>query len=130
MQSYVDAGVLVAQEGLIYLEREAAGRVRKGLMVALDLEQYDYNKGSGSLVRATEGTILDRLPPRMKIREGAPLELPHIMVLIDDPEDRGRDGPAAQVRLEPVVDRAEVRSAVEIQIRLDKRLGGVFLTGG
>ena len=55
-------------------------------MLALDLEQYDYNKGSQTLIRATEGTIIDRLPPRMKIREGASLELPHILVLIDDPE--------------------------------------------
>ena len=54
-------------------------------MLCLDLERYDYNKGSASLIRATEGTILDRLPPRMAIREGAALELPHILVLIDDP---------------------------------------------
>jgi hypothetical protein len=55
-------------------------------MLALDLEQYDYNKGSRTLIRATEGTIIDRLPPRIRIREGAPLELPHILVLIDDPD--------------------------------------------
>ena len=57
-------------------------------MVALDLETYDYNKGSQTLIRATEGTILDRLPPRMQVRRGAPLELPHILVLYDDPEFR------------------------------------------
>jgi hypothetical protein len=55
-------------------------------VLALDLEQYDYNKGSCSLIRATEGTIIERLPPRMRIREGAKLELPHILVLIDDPD--------------------------------------------
>ena len=55
-------------------------------MLALDLEQYDYNKGSTSLIRATEGTILERIPPRVRIRSGAPLELPHILVLIDDPQ--------------------------------------------
>ena len=55
-------------------------------MLALDLEQYDYSKGSASLIRATEGTILERIPPRVRIRSGAPLELPHILVLIDDPE--------------------------------------------
>jgi hypothetical protein len=54
-------------------------------MLALDLEYYDFNKGSQSLIRATEGTILERIPPRMRIREGALLELPHILVLIDDP---------------------------------------------
>jgi len=55
-------------------------------MVALDLETYDYNQGSQTLIRATEGTILDRLPPRMQVRRGAPLELPHILVLYDDPQ--------------------------------------------
>lgn len=59
---------------------------RKGLIVALDLEQYDYSVWSQTLIRATEGTILDRLPPRIEIRKDAPLESPHIMVLIDDPE--------------------------------------------
>jgi hypothetical protein len=54
-------------------------------VLALDLEAYDYNKGSSSLIRATEGTIVDRLPPRIKIREGATIELPHILVLVDDP---------------------------------------------
>ena len=54
-------------------------------MVALDLERYDFSKGSQSLIRATEGTILDRLPPRIRIRQDALLELPHIMVLVDDP---------------------------------------------
>ncbi len=56
-------------------------------MVCLDLEQYDYNKGAQTLIRATEGTILDRLPPRIRIREKAALELPHILVLFDDPND-------------------------------------------
>jgi hypothetical protein len=54
--------------------------------MALDLEEYDYSKGSGTLIRATEGTIVSRIPPRLKIREGAAVELPHILVLIDDPE--------------------------------------------
>jgi len=87
MNTYLNDGVFEEYSGLIYLERQAAGKTRKGLMVAIDLEKYDYNKGSESLVRATEGTIVDRLPPRVKIRKGAPLESPHIMVLIDDPED-------------------------------------------
>lgn len=88
MQQYLDNGILVPQEGMIYVERTVAGKTRKGLLVCLDLEKYDFNKGSTSLIRATEGTILDRLPPRIKIRENAALELPHILVLIDDPEDR------------------------------------------
>jgi len=86
MRKYLDAGTLQPREGLIYVERTVAGKMRKGLLLALDLERYDYTKGSSSLIRATEGTIVERLPPRMKIREGAALELPHILVLIDDPE--------------------------------------------
>jgi Protein of unknown function (DUF1015) len=56
------------------------------LVVALDLEHYAFNAGAKTLIRPTEGTILERLPPRIRVREDAPLELPHVMVLIDDPE--------------------------------------------
>lgn len=87
MRAYLDEGVLEPHEGLIYVEREVEGKTRRGLMLCLDLEQYDYNRGSQSLIRATEGTILERLPPRMQIRRGAALELPHILVLIDDPQE-------------------------------------------
>jgi hypothetical protein len=85
MRKYMDEGILQPYDGLIYVERTVGGRTRKGIVLCLDLEAYDYTKGSSSLIRATEGTIVDRLPPRMKIREGALLELPHILVLIDDP---------------------------------------------
>ncbi len=87
MKTYLDKGLFETYEGLILVERQAAGKTRRGVMLALDLECYDFNKGSQSLIRATEGTILERLPPRIKIRSGAPLELPHILVLIDDPQD-------------------------------------------
>jgi hypothetical protein len=87
MRKYLDESILEEREGMIYVERLAAGKIRQGLMLAIDLEEYDYNIGSTSKVRATEGTILDRIPPRVRIRENASLELPHIMVLIDDPED-------------------------------------------
>jgi hypothetical protein len=86
MNQYLTEGLLEPREGLILVERKASGKTRHGVMLALDLERYDYSKGSQSLIRATEGTVLDRLPPRIKIREGAPLEIPHILVLIDDPE--------------------------------------------
>jgi hypothetical protein len=86
MRRYLEQGILEAREGMVYVERSVSGRMRRGLLLALDLERYDYNKGSSSLIRATEGTIVERLPPRMQIREGAALELPHILVLIDDPE--------------------------------------------
>ncbi|MEO8355364.1 MAG: DUF1015 domain-containing protein [Chloroflexota bacterium] len=85
MRKYTDEGILQPYDGLVYVERTVGGKTRKGIVLCLDLEAYDYNKGSSSLIRATEGTIVDRLPPRMKIREGATLELPHILVLIDDP---------------------------------------------
>lgn len=72
---------------LLYIERKLdGGKTRYGLIGKLDLEQYDYSKGSGTPVRATEGTVLERIPPRMRVRRNAPIELPHIMVLIDDPD--------------------------------------------
>lgn len=88
MDAYLAEGTLENKgKGFIYVERQTShAPMRKGLIIALDLEKYDFNKGSQTLIRATEGTILDRLPPRMKIRQGASLESPHIMVLIDDPE--------------------------------------------
>ena len=86
MKKYTEEDILVSYEGLILVKRTVDGKTRHGLMLALDLERYDFNKGSQSLIRATEGTIIDRLPPRMKIREGATLEMPHILVLIDDPQ--------------------------------------------
>lgn len=73
---------------MVYLRRRTTSGVRRGLIAALDLEQYDYSKGSKSMIRATEETIIERLPPRIKIRENAPLEAPHIMVLIDDKSDK------------------------------------------
>jgi Protein of unknown function (DUF1015) len=85
MRKYMDEGILQPRDGLIYVERAVGGKIRKGVILCLDLERYDYNKGSSSLIRATEGTIVDRLPPRIKIRQGATMELPHILVLIDDP---------------------------------------------
>lgn len=70
---------------LIYVERRlASGAVRKGLVGAVDLEAYDYHAGSVSPIRATEQTVLSRVPPRVHIRENASLELPHIMLLIND----------------------------------------------
>lgn len=70
----------------IYLQRQFSnGNTRNGLILSVDLEQYNFDKDSTSLIRATEGTVLDRIPPRMKVRKNASLESPHIMLLIDDP---------------------------------------------
>lgn len=88
MASYIDGGVFAApQRQMVYVERTTAyGRVRKGLVAALDLDSYEWKPFSTALTRATEATILERIPPRMEIRRGAPLELPHIMLLANDPQ--------------------------------------------
>lgn len=88
MSQYISHGILEPQKpGFILVDRSTPHTAsRKGLILAVDLECYDYKAGSKTLIRATEGTVLDRIPPRVKIRENAPIELPHIMLLIDDPE--------------------------------------------
>lgn len=88
MTKYLEENRLHCLENtLIYIERKLDnGKTRYGLIGKLDLEQYDYAKGSGTPIRATEGTVLERIPPRMRVRRNAPIELPHIMVLIDDPD--------------------------------------------
>ena len=87
MEGYLANGVFkTLPDSLIYLERtQSDDRVRHGLIGCIDLEQYDFTPGSGALIRATEGTVLERIPPRVRVREHAPLELPHVMLLIDDP---------------------------------------------
>ncbi len=86
MEHYLSGDVFrELHQKYILVERTLAdGKIRRGVMMALDLEQYRYEAGSKSPIRATEGTVLERIPPRVKIRRNAPLELPHIMILIDD----------------------------------------------
>jgi hypothetical protein len=111
MREYLDQNLLVAQDGIVLVERSVDGKTRHGLMLALDLERYDYNKGSQTLIRATEGTIIERLPPRIKIRQGALLELPHILVLIDDPN---------QTVIEPVVaKRSSLKRLYDFELMMD-----------
>lgn len=88
MQEYLDNDVFKELKNcLIYVERTmSGGRVRKGVVASIDLEEYDFTKGSKSAIRATEGTVLERIPPRVKIRENAPLEFPHVILLVDDKE--------------------------------------------
>lgn len=87
MDRYLAEGKLEEKEqGFVLVKRTACDKTRYGLVMALDLEQYDFHKGSSTLIRATEGTIESRIPPRLRIREGARMELPHILVLIDDPD--------------------------------------------
>ena len=86
MDSYLENGAIAkVVHGFVLIERTTPAGVRPGLAVALDLEAYDYSVDSRSLIRATEGTVAERVPPRAKIRAGAKLELPHVMMLIDDP---------------------------------------------
>lgn len=86
MKKYIDNGLFKEyKDAIIYVERmQSNGKLRCGVVGAVDLEEYDFNKGSQSLIRATEGTILSRIPPRKRVRIDAPLELPHILMLIDD----------------------------------------------
>jgi len=87
MHRYLDEGLLQEHAGAVYVERQTGtgARVRRGLMLELDLEHYDFRPASTSLIRPTEGTIVERLAPRIEVRRDAALELPHILVLIDDP---------------------------------------------
>lgn len=118
MQEYLHNGTLVKQpQGFVLVERTAAGNTRHGLVMALDLEKYDYRKGSGTLIRATEGTIVERIPPRLRIREGAAVELPHILVLIDDPEE---------TVIEPLTAQAE---KLPLLYDTDLMLGGGHISG-
>ena len=86
MAKYLDEELFTEyKDSMIYLERtQKDGRVREGLIGMVDLEDYSYEKGSQTLIRATEKTVIERIPPRLKVRENALVELPHIMILIDD----------------------------------------------
>ncbi|WP_028511159.1 DUF1015 domain-containing protein [Ruminococcus sp. NK3A76] len=86
MEKYIADGIFTEyKDALIYIERvQDDGKVRAGLVGCIDLEEYDYSKGSSSPVRATEATVVERIPPRLKVRRGADIELTHIMILIDD----------------------------------------------
>ena len=89
MKEYLGAGVFAPPfNGFIYIERKTAfGRMRRGLVAQIDLETYEWKPFSKANIRATEATIVDRIPPRKEIRKGAPLELPHIMLLVNDKDD-------------------------------------------
>ena len=85
MKEYVKENLFdTFKECFILVKRTCSSSSRWGLMAALDLDRYSWEKGSTSLIRATEGTILSRIPPRKRIRKDAPMEIPHIMVLISD----------------------------------------------
>lgn len=105
MLDYVNREIFAEyKSSYIYLERTLAdGSLRQGIVGMVDLEEYDFSKGSQSLIRATEGTVLERIPPRVRIRENATLELPHVMLLIDDEEKKIIE-PLAEMNLKKVYD--------------------------
>ena len=119
MADYLAKGLLApaVDPGFILCERTVASGTRLGLVCAVDLEEYSFEKGSLPLIRPTEQTITDRLPPRLKIRRGAPVELTHIMILIDDPD---------RTVLEPLqAAKASLRKVYDF----DLMMGGGHLAG-
>ncbi len=100
MEDYLKNLFITHKESVIYVERTlpSNGKIRRGIVGMVDLEAYDYNKGSISAIRATEGTVLERIPPRVKIRQDAAVESPHVMLFCDDPE---------KTVIEPFADRKE-----------------------
>ncbi|MGN0806850.1 MAG: DUF1015 domain-containing protein [Candidatus Coproplasma sp.] len=88
MKSYLSNGVFKElKEGFILVERTTQSGTRTGIVLSIDLESYDFKVGSKALIRSTEATILERIPPRVKIRENAPIELPHVMLLYNDKQN-------------------------------------------
>ena len=87
MEEYFSDLLVSHPDSMIYTERvQSDGTTRRGIVMAIDLEAYDFTKGASSLIRATEATVIERIPPRVAIRKDAPIELPHVMLLIDDPD--------------------------------------------
>lgn len=119
MRRYLAEGVFqTVPDSFIYVERTLSdGRVRRGLVAALDLEQYDFTGTQRASVRSTEGTVDERLPPRVNIRRGAPLEMPHTLLLMDD-------------RTDSVLSLAEkAKDTLEKVYDFDLMLGGGHIAG-
>ncbi len=86
MAEYLEKGILTeaVKSGFVLTERTTQSGARLGLVCAADLDSYDFSENSKSMIRATEGTILSRIPPRLAVRAGAALECPHVLLLLDD----------------------------------------------
>jgi len=124
MQRYQQDGTLTEYEpGMMLVERTTKSGTRRGVVLSFDLEAYDYQAGSQSLIRPTEKTVVERIPPRLAVREGASLELPHIMLLIDDPDHKV---------IEPLfADKDAFRKAYDTDLMLDGgHLSGWFVPEG
>lgn len=88
MREYREKYLALYPDSMIYLCRQdSLGRIREGLIGKIDLEDYDYSREARTPIRATEGTVLSRIPPRVRVRRGAALELPHVLLLFSDKED-------------------------------------------
>ena len=89
MQMYLQKGIFDEFEGFVLVERTTPdGQKRLGLVIAVDLEKYEYTPKNNALIKATEKTVVERLPARIEVRKGACLESPHIMMLMDDRKDK------------------------------------------
>lgn len=90
MDTYLTDGTLkqAVADGYVLVERTTESGVRLGIVGLIDLDDYDFDPKKKTLIRATEGTVISRIPPRVKIRENAAIELPHVMLLVDDHIDR------------------------------------------
>lgn len=119
MSNYISSGVFTEyKNSMIYIERiQPDGRIRQGIVGAVDLESYDYAKNAKTMIRATEGTVLERIPPRVRIRENAPLEVPHVMLLIDDKK---------QEIIEPLKDQ---KNQMKKLYDFDLMMGGGHISG-
>lgn len=117
MKKYLSDVLCEHSDSAIFVERtQSDGSIRRGVVLAVDLEKYDYTKGASSLIRATEATVVERIPPRVAIRRGAPIELPHVMLLIDDPE---------RTAIEPLIEECNGELAYDT----DLMLGGGHVRG-
>ena len=117
MNEYMKDVLVSHPDSMIYTERtQSDGSIRRGVVLCVDLECYDFKKGASSLIRATEATVIERIPPRVAIRRDAAIELPHVMLLIDDPD-------------RTVIEPLSAENCPSIAYDTDLMLGGGHITG-
>ena len=117
MEKYLGEILHSFPDSMIYTERtQSDGTVRRGIVMSVDLEAYDFKKGASSLIRATEATVIERIPPRVAIRKDASIELPHVMLLIDDPD-------------KTVIEPLSAENCPEIAYDTELMLGGGSIVG-
>lgn len=114
MDTYLKDGTLkqAVADGYVLVERTTESGVRHGIVGLIDLDDYDFDPKKKTLIRATEGTVISRIPPRVKIRENAAIELPHVMLLVDDPIDRQKIDGCQGAKQEDAVNIAAVKNGI------------------